>query len=280
MKVNYSCVVDKKERYLRQGWLWVNSLIELGKINPSNIWVHFITGTDDGYIDKVSNTGVNISVIEPYGDKTYCNKVVQMRNDGLKDADAVILMDIDMIMLEKFENTLDYEHISAKIVNDTNPSIEVIDELFAVAEVKKAIPHMTVELNTGITYGANFNGGLYIVPKKYYDVIQSGWEKWVQWMLKNGKPLYDAKREAHIDQLSFCMTVHENNIPVKYLSRLHNYPLPFQFGDSDRPPYVLHYHTLMDGNDRGLISVDYEPIGNIKKAIDKANEFLTRYKNM
>lgn len=276
MKINYSCVIDAKERYLQQGWLWVNSLLQMGKINPSNIWVHFVAGVDETYIDKFRNTGVNIAVIEPYGDKKYCNKIAQMQNEGLKDSDVIILMDIDMIMLENFENDIDCDYISSKIVNETNPQIEIINELFALSGLKKSISHMAVELDTGITYGANFNGGLYIIPKKYYDIIQSGWEKWAQWLLKSGKPLYEAKKEAHIDQLSFCMTIHENNLPVKYINRLYNYPLPFQFGDSESLPYVLHYHTLMDNNKCTRIEVEYEPIENIKKAIDLANEFIKK----
>ena len=275
MKVNYSCVIDNKERYLQQGWLWVNSLIQLAKINPKNIWVHFISDIDDSYIRKFADSGVNISVIEPYGDKKYCNKIAQMQNDELKNSDAIILMDIDMIMLESFEDNIDYDCISSKIVNETNPSTEVIDELFKLAGLTKTLPDKAIELRDDLTYGANFNGGIYIIPKKYYNIIQSGWEKWAQWLLINGKPLYDAKREAHIDQVSFCMNIHENNIPIKYISRLYNYPMPFQFDDLGRLPYVLHYHTLMDATENKFIAVDYEPAGNIKKAIELANKFIS-----
>ena len=276
MKINYSCVVDNKERYLTQGWLWANSLIKLGKVNPANIWVHFVRGIDDEYINKFAKEGINVALIDPYGDKKYCNKIAQMRNDELKDSDAIILMDIDMIVLDNFEDTLDFDYINSKIVNAINPPIEILDELFAMSGLKKVLPDLIVELNQGMTYGANFNGGLYFIPKKYYDAVQSGWEKWSQWLLINGKPLYDAGKEANIDQVSFCMTVHENNIPIKYLTRLHNYPMPFQFGDAERIPYVLHYHTVMEEHKSNLIKVDYEPLGNVKKAVEMANEFITQ----
>lgn len=272
MRINYSCVVDKHERFKKQGWLWLNSLIKLGKINPANIWVHCISGMDGEYIDKCAAVGVNVAVIEPYGDGTYCNKIAQMSNEKLKDADAVILMDTDMIMLQNFENTLDSNYISAKIVDMPNPSIDVIDSLFQLSGLKKTLPDMSVECADDITYSANFNGGLYFIPKEYCGAVQSGWEKWAKWLLANGKPIYDAKREAHIDQVSFCMNVHERKIPVKHLSRLYNYPLPYQLGDSDIMPYVLHYHTQI--NENHLLTVDYNPVGNIKKAVDLANEFI------
>jgi len=275
MRIKYSCVVDNKDQFKKQGWLWLNSLIYFGKINPSDIFIHCIRGMDQDYIKKCAGTGVNAVISDPYGDQTYCNKIAQLATGGLKDSDAVILMDTDMIMLENFENTLDFDSVSAKIVDNPNPGASVIDELFELAGLRKSLPDKSVECIDDPTYGANFNGGLYIIPQKYYETVKSGWEKWSQWLLQYGKPLYDAKREAHIDQLSFCMTVHENNIPVKHLDRLYNYPLPYDFGDEKKLPYVLHYHTCTDENH--LLSVDYQPAGNIKKAVDLANRFIREY---
>jgi hypothetical protein len=145
--------------------------------------------------------------------------------------------------------------------------------------LKKTLPDVKVELNEDITYGANFNGGVYIIPQKYYDAIQSGWEKWAEWLLINGKPMYEVKKEGHIDQVSFCMAVQENNLPVKYLNRLYNYPLPFQFEDLGVTPYVLHYHTLMEEHKTHLLTVDYEPAEIIKNAIETANKFIMQFHN-
>jgi hypothetical protein len=244
MRINYSCVVDNKERYQKQGWLWLNSLIHFGKIAPESIYVHCIQGTSDYYIDKCAGTGTNVSVIEPFGDKRYCNKIAQMSNEKLKDSDAVILMDTDMIMINNFEHTIDYDHISGKIIYMKNPETPVIDSVFELAKLKKSLPDRPIESDSNyLTYGANFNGGLYIIPNKFYGDIQSGWEKWSVWLLEFGKPLYEAKKQDNIDQVSFCMTVHENNIPVKYLDRLYNYHIIFDLGEKDKAPYVLHYHT-------------------------------------
>jgi len=278
MRIKYSCLVDNQERYKKQGWLWVNSLICFGKINPSDIFVHCIKGMSDDYLKKCAGTGANVEITEPYGDKTYCNKIMQLSTPKLKDSDAVMLMDTDMIMLENFENTLDYDYINSKIVHFPNPETSVIDELFEIAGLKKTLPDKSIEAIPGyLTYGANFNGGLYVIPQKYYEIIRSGWEKWAQWMLRNGKPLYDAKREAHIDQLSFCMTVHENNIPIKYLDRLYNYHVLYDLGE-EKSPYVLHYHRQTDENN--LIALEYEPMGNIKKAVESANGFIKKYNNI
>jgi len=226
---------------------------------------------------KCAGTGVNVEITEPYGDKTYCNKIMQLSNEKLKDSDVLMLMDTDMIMLENFEDKLDYDYISSKIVYAPNPETSVIDELFEMAGLKKTLPDKAIESDDGyLTYGANFNGGLYVIPQKYYETIKSGWEKWAQWLLKNGTPLYDAKKEGNIDQVSFCMTVHENNIPIKYLDRRYNYHVLFDLGDPGRIPYILHYHAKTDENH--LLSIDYQPAGNIKKAVEMANGFIQKYK--
>ena len=275
MRIKYSCVADNRDIFKTQGWLWLNSLIYFGKINPTDIFIHCIRGIDGDYIKKCAGTGVNVVIAEPYGDKKYCNKIAQLSNKNLKDSDVIILMDTDMIMLENFENTINYDYINAKIVDMPNPETDIIDEVFELAGLQKSLPDKSVECLDYFTYGANFNGGLYIIPQKYYEIIQSGWEKWSHWLLNYGKPLYDANREAHIDQISFCMTIHENNIPVKYLDRLYNYPLPYDFGDEKKVPYVLHYHTYTDENH--LLSVKHKLAGNIKKAVDLANKFILEY---
>lgn len=278
MKINYSCVVDNHEKFKKQGWIWLNSLLKFGSVNPANIWVHCIKGMDLGYIKKCEDTGVNVKIIEPFGDKKYCNKIPQMSNTDLKNGDIIILMDTDMIMLENFEhNLVGLDSISGKIVDLANPPIEVIDAVFEIAGLKKVLPDNNIERGSFKTYGANFNGGFYIIPKKYYEIIGAGWQKWAQWLLINGKPMYDAKKEVHIDQVSFCMTVHENNINVKHLDRIYNYPLPYDFGSEEKMPYILHYHDRVDEN--FLLSLDYEPAGNIKTAVDRANDFIRKLLN-
>jgi hypothetical protein len=276
MRVNYSCVIDTKEHFLKQGWLWLNSLIHFGKIDPGRIYVHCVTGTSAQYIEKCKGAGVNVEVIERFGDKKYCNKIRQLSNEKLKDCDAAVLMDTDMVMLENFEDKLDFEHISAKIVYMKNPETPVIDSVFALSGLKKTLPDVAIESDGGyLTYGANFNGGLYIIPQKYCEAVKSGWEKWALWLLSNGEPLKKANKQDNTDQVSFCMTVHENQIPVKYLGRLYNYHILFDLGEKEHTPYVLHYHAHIDENH--LISTDYAPEGKIKEAILAANGFIKKY---
>jgi len=274
MRIKYSCVVDKGERFQMQGWIWLNSLITFGHIDPANIYVHCVTGTAAEFMRRCLAAGVNVELIEAYGDKTYCNKIAQMSGAGLCDSDAVVLMDCDTILLRNFEGTVDLGYISAKAVDMPNPDMYVIDSLFALAGLKKsdAVPDVKVECDDRFTYGANFNGGVYIIPAEHYGAIGDGWKKWSRWLLDCGKPIYDAGMQAHIDQVSFCMAVHENDIPVKHIGRRYNYPTPYDFGGGEQFPYVLHYHK--DADRTNFIEVEYPLRGNIKKAVETANGLI------
>ena len=275
MRIKYSCVVDNRERFRIQGRIWLSSLIHFGNIDPANIYVYCVNGTDAGFMRQCAETGVNVELTEPYGDKTYCNKIAQMGCGALRGFDAAILMDCDTVLLRNFEDAVDFGKISAKIVDMPNPDIEVIDRLFALAGLKKSdmIPDVKTECSDRFTYGANFNGGVYIIPAKYYGAIGQGWKKWSRWLLDCGKPIYDADMQAHIDQVSFCMAVHENNIPVNHISRRYNYPTPYDFGGGEPFPYVLHYHKDADKNN--IIETGYPLAGNIKKAVETANEMMS-----
>ncbi|MCL2159445.1 MAG: hypothetical protein FWH48_08560 [Oscillospiraceae bacterium] len=274
MRIKYSCVVDNKAHFQLQGWLWLCSLIQFGKIEPSNIYIHCIVGTPKKILEKFSGTGANVLLIEPFGDKKYCNKIMQLSSEGLVDSDAIVLMDTDMIMLKNFEDTIDENYVSGKIVYFSNPETPTIDALFGLAGLKKTLPDVAIESDGEyFTYGANFNGGLYIIPKDYYAPIKFGWEKWAIWLLENGEPLREAKKEANIDQVGFCMTIHEKNIPIKYLDRRYNYHVLFDLGESCAP-YVLHYHAQTD--ESGCLALDYAPKGAIKEAVEAANGLIKK----
>ena len=273
MKINYSCVVDKQEKFKKQGWLWLNSLIRLGGISPADIWVHCVSGMDAQYIKKCGGAGVNVEVIEPFGDKKYCNKIAQMSNAKLRGGDFIVLMDTDMIMLESFGHLLaGLDCISAKTVDLENPPAAILDALFGLAGLEKTLPDNLTGYKAARTYGANFNGGLYIIPAAFYGVIEQGWQKWALWLLENGKPLYDVGLEAHIDQVSFCMAVHESRLGIKYLNPGYNYPLPYDYGFAGKI-YVLHYHYQVSEDFSSLL-LDFEPGENIRKAVDAANKFI------
>ena len=138
MKVYYSCVVDCNYKFQYQGWLWVNSLIFNAMVNPKNIWIHCIKGVDEEFKKLCMDLGVNTIQIEPFGDTKYCNKISQLSNLSLRDADIIVLMDTDTFVLKNFEADLDTNYIYAKPVDTATPKLSVFDELFSLTKLKKS----------------------------------------------------------------------------------------------------------------------------------------------
>jgi len=226
MKVIYSCVVDVSYKFQYQGWLWANSLIINACVDPQNIWIHCIKGVDTGFKKLCAGLGINVLDIEPFGDGKYCNKIAQLFNPMLRNADIIVLMDTDTFVLSNFESELDSNRICAKPVDTPNPDISVFDTLFSMAGIEKSVSNTTATCIKKHTYGANFNGGLYAVPKIFVDAMQISWVKWSNWLLSHAKQENRIDfPEIHIDQMSFCMSVHENKFPITELDVSLNFPL-------------------------------------------------------
>jgi len=271
MKSVYSCLVDNNPKFQYQAWIWVNSLIKNADIMPENIFMHCIKGTDNEFKNTCSRLGVNIHDVEPFGDGKYCNKLSQLFNLALHDADLIILMDTDTFIVENFENQLDTDKICAKPVDTHTPDTVTFEKLFLIAELQKKLDDTKSTTTCMPTYGANFNGGLYSIPAKFAGSLHSSWVKWVNWLLEYTKNSEETLFPAiHIDQIGFCMAVHENNFPVRELDPAFNFPLHQTEQQVTREPYMLHYHWLLD--DVGLIEYSANPILN--DAILKANEAI------
>ena len=275
MKVVYSCVVDKSYKFQYQGWLWVNSLIMNGQVEPQNIYMHCIKGIDEEFKKLCASLSVNVLGIEPFGDGKYCNKIAQMFTSQFQKADMVVLMDTDTFLVENFEKYLNPNLICAKPTDAPNPPINVFEKIFNLSGIKKSLGDMKVSIEDSYTYGANFNGGLYCIPVKYLDAMRDSWSKWANWLLDHVRQTDRIEfPNIHIDQMSFCMAIHENEFPIQELDISFNFPFHI-LTEAVREPYMLHYHWKIDAT--GLIETVSDDILN--SAIEKANTTVRRVFN-
>lgn len=272
MKIYYSCVIDTNPKFQYQCWLWAHSLIELAQISPSNIWVHYISGVDLLFIEKLKSLGLQLQEIEGFGDYKYCNKIAQLSNDSLREADVIILMDTDMIITQNFMDTINLECVSGKIVDYPNPNISILDNIFLEAGLDNIYERVKTDFENELTYAGNFNGGLYIIPNQYIDMIQASWRKWASWLLENN--ILKDGMKVHVDQVSFCMTIHENQIPIEHLPRTYNYPIHINF-HKDIAPMIIHYHWKI--SNVGLLNIDQNSSVPYKECISKINDFIGRH---
>ncbi|MFD2672020.1 hypothetical protein [Marinicrinis sediminis] len=273
MKTFYSCVVDINPRFHYQCWLWVHSLLEMASVPPSHIWVQYIEGVDEAFLSKLGSLGVRLKKIDKFGDGKYCNKISQLSNEALMEADMIILMDTDMIVTQDFSCEMDPNCVSGKIVDFSNPEISILDKIFSAAGIFTVFENRLTDLDKGWTYSANFNGGLYVIPRHFIKQIFQTWKKRALWLLEH-KFLHEVGRGVHVDQVSFCMAIHELNIPIEHLDRKFNYPIHANF-TKDSVPIVFHYHAEL--STVGLLNLDPNSTAEYKQMVRKANLFIQKH---
>ena len=272
MKVYYSCVLDVNPKFQYQCWIWVHSLLELAQVSPSHIWVHYIKGVDQIFLNRLRELTVQLKEIEPFADGVYCNKIAQLSNPSLEEVDAVVLMDTDTFVMRNFVDDIDLSRVNGKIVDLPNPDINVLDKVFARAGLVNTIGVTNTDFSGEMTYQGNFNGGLYVIPRIFIKPLNDSWRKWALWLLETGD-LHSVGKGNHVDQVSFCMALHENQIPLVHLDRQYNYPIHLSFY-KDITPTVIHYHWELQTD--GLLVSDSNSSLEYQDSIRHANKVIQK----
>lgn len=87
INTHYSCVVDNDPKFLLQTHIFIHSLLSLD-VKPEAIFINFVF--DDAKVIKAfADKGANVSIYNKFGDKKYCNKLVQFSNKDLLNCDYI-----------------------------------------------------------------------------------------------------------------------------------------------------------------------------------------------
>lgn len=274
--IYYSCVVDSSPTFYYQTWHWVNSLLDLGRVTPEQIFVHHTPEVERFFLDEISSLGINTVLISRFGDGKYCNKIAQLDTKAFEKAECVFFMDTDMIILEDISSIYKPGSISGKVVDFANPSLELLNNLFDLAGFHSRPPICSVDCDTQKTFQNNLNGGLYVVPGEFICTLRTNWKKWALWLIDNIALLKAEGKEIHVDQISFSMASFEMGVSINELSSKHNYPLHIKSRKTGNPS-VLHYHRNL--SHVGLIHDIGDCDDNFKIAVDNANNLISDHFN-
>lgn len=273
-RILYSTVIDNSELFLIQGYLWAKSLIENANIDTNDILINVI---DDHTLDldALNQLGIHIALSPRFGDGRYCNKAGQIDNLISINADYYVLMDADTFICDDLNELILDNFIRGKVVDIANPRITVLDELYMQARFVARPDTLKSDLNKmHSTYNSNLNGGLYIIPSQYVVRINECWKKWILWILEHPNILDQVAKLHHTDQVAFSMTLEENRIPLKHVSRKYNFPCHLYVA-VDETPVVLHYHHLL--NEEGIRN-ENEHLRNYSAILNKANTQILIWK--
>lgn len=263
MKIAFSCVVDAKPHFEWQAFILIQSLLRNVKCNPADIKVHCLPGVTQSFRKIINQLGGEIVDIQPFERHPYCNKIQQCFSNVFDPYDKVILLDCDLFFFALPDIAVD-AIFSAKIVDSTNPPIEILEEVFQTAAIKQP-NQVRVDCglsDTEITYENNFNGGLYIIDQKYLHNIGTVWKQQAHWLLEHLDLLKNYHQ--HVDQVAMALALSQLGIKSQLLSAQNNFPAHLSMErikqlNNDNIK-VLHYHSniLPDGKikNTGIPEID------------------------
>ncbi len=279
----YSLVVDAVPDHPYQAEILLLTLTELAAVPPDRIVVQCTSRVEAGVADRFRANGHVVTVVEPYLDGKYCNKLRQLDHfvrAGGEAAAGVFLIDVDVAVVAPLDVS-DREQVWGKIVDGPNPPLEVTRGLFAAAGVPMPEPR-PCDWGTGEAVSTNLNGGFLYVPMAMTRRLQTAWCRWGE-LLFSRPDLFDAPAQrTHIDQLAFALTLASERIPYGHLRANDNFPChtsrrPLSH-DPEAAIRVLHYHWNLDRF--GALSPVFSEPGVIDGAVDRVNDAIAAHEPM
>ena len=275
-----SMVMDWLDAHPYQAEVLLTTLEGLGGAPRHRVVVQCTDRVPTDVVQEFRQRGHVVVIIEPYLDRTYCNKIAQL-DHFLTPAsfdvgtEGVLLLDLDIAVLGPLDIP-DSEAVCGKVVDGPNPRLADIEQVFAKAGV--ALPEVIPSdwRERGETIATNLNGGVIYIPRRQVAVVRDRWRHWAAWMHADPEALPAARK--HIDQVSFALTLAEGGIPWRHLPTHWNFP-----GGHNRTPSLvptesvrlLHYHSW-GLDDAGLVKPTYSETPVLDEGVAQVNAIVTR----
>jgi hypothetical protein len=274
-----SFVVDHDPVFAYTGWNLAHSLVHRARFRWPDVHVQFTPEVEDSTVDAFSRLGCTVHRLKRLGDGKYCNKIGQWENLRAVEADHFVLLDTDMICVADFAPFVRADVVGGKVVDLANPGLETLDRLFELVGFGDRPETVRVDASAAVTYRANCNGGFYSIPRAFADSLFASWRSYAELLLADLALLREVGKEAHVDQIAFCMAIHKTGVPFEHLPSNLNYYLHFAgehgWRDTKQPLAMLHFHNS-SLNVVGLL----EPAGAVedeeRAAVDEANALIER----
>lgn len=256
MQTAISCVIDLDPCFLTQARLLLASLRSAG-IRPDDASTTLVVHVPQAMADApelqpLRQLGALIQPYEPFaeGPGAYCNKLVQLETEALRQADRVLLLDADILILRDPRPLFDADAVRAKIVDFPLPPTEKWQQLFREAGFDSVATAPADFAPQAMTPARNCNGGAYYLPKAAFAALAEAWPRWSRHCLAQGAILGDHLH--HSDQLGFALAMQELDLPFRPLALGDNFPSHFQarsYAHVTRQKITaLHYHGHVDAH--------------------------------
>jgi hypothetical protein len=243
----------------------------------SDIHVQFTPEVEERTVELFQQLGCATHRLTRFGDGKYCNKLAQWENLRGVAEEHIVFLDTDMICVAPFAEFLPSDCVSGKVVDLPNPDLDLLDAVFRQVGFEDRPEMVNVDASDARTYRANCNGGFYSVPTRFAEPLFHSWRGYAELLLSNTDLLQAAGKEAHVDQIAFCMAIRRTNLPFQHLPSNVNYYVHFEgehaLTDPERPLAVLHYHND-SVNAAGLLDAAGARLPEERAAVHEANKLI------
>lgn len=270
------CVADNEPKYLEQAlrllqsWRWFG-----GALSAADFHVCVVDGVDERYRRLYEEYGAGIHIVPPVDLRNLtANKLRFFELPVVQDADRVILLDCDTIVVQEPLVLLQPVDFLAKIVDMPTVTPEMFSKLFDELDIllPPCNQHCTVKGEPIIPY---FNSGVLSFSRKAISTLAPEWIRIFKILIERlelfGERPYFCEQASLALALAACGTSfktlgNEMNFPA----HLQDQPLDSAFAHID--PVIIHYHWLADSS--GYLSAS--PYPHVDRRICQFNERLQR----
>ena len=274
----WSCVLDDTPALWTHFLIWIATLTECAGVPLEDIAVHSVADLRPDIGRLTARLGLEVRRVPRFDARSpHANKISQCFGD-FGGTQRVVLTDVDVAFLARPPVERIATPIAGKPVDFANPTIAVLGELFRAASLpmphrQLVVPFVDWRGVSGAfeTLPANYNGGFYVVERAVLGELGSRWAHWARWLLDAGViPRHFA---VNVDQIAFCMAVHELGLETTTLDSAWNLPSHVPTPAGDAAPFVVHHHGQLD---RGLNLLPLRPPRH-EASIAEANEAIARF---
>jgi hypothetical protein len=259
---------------------WLATATTLAGIRPARIYLHHVCELPTRIAQLCALLGVNTQAIAPFNAQNpYTNKIRQCATD-FGAVESVVLTDVDLVFASPPPFGEIQGVVSGKLVDMPNPPLELLQEIFSAAGISPIQTCSNAYINQGEeiafeTILGNFNGGMYIIPRKQLAQCGERWSHWAHWLASNASKL--RQWERNVDQIAFCLTVNEGKMHARILDDRWNFPTHVRIPTLRAEPYAFHHHALLD-DDLNLLPVSDPESQTAMQRVNRAiQDFRQQY---
>jgi hypothetical protein len=243
-----------------------------GELSQAAGRAYFVTGVQQEVVDRLSELGVTVEVVEPVDERCPHANKIRMLADG--DFEYLVALDTDVVVSRDFSVHIGGEAVGAVPAHRDPLGPVGWERIFEHFGLRLPVTRYRMGMG-GSEVIPYFNSVVLVIPRAHLSPLRDSWLSFVHRLLD----AYDmlpaiAKHRYYTDQFAFSLALHAMGIPNRALpvemncstiSPLHPWLDPERI-----TPYIVHHHHRLSA--RGELALASH--AGLNQSIDTINARL------